>query len=539
MKKVFFVTVIIMFLNSKTSMGQEVKISKGSNRSLKLEPSILANKGAVKKGTQTDKKTKENPPEKDQYVDTGLRYDSESPSNSSVANNQFPMKDILKMQNDKEVIISSFSLDDKKRVLDKFSKLNNQNIFKAIFYKAMFKFLNANDAKCESTFISSIINDLKNENVEKNENDVLDVFKYLRSISAIDDVMYDILEGLTKDYFALSIIDLNAKPVKNIFKDYGKRAEDYDLKMLFKDFNPMPDETTKCGYREFNRLQNSVGLKNDTIKKRNTILKDLIFKAYEDGILDLPATNILKFMINSSTMNKRSIWLVDYVNTVTRAKNKLVPQKYKYQVVNLDEENKFSSERRSRFNKITRRKILYSKYDASQIILLAQVLKKTSQRMGVDPDTKASVPYLIQEFETIQENGQLVNYVERIELDSQSQYNLARRLMRKDILALQMMTSFRAVQVTYDDVVMAALETGYLSLDDVTYVVKYDDLWNAEVSQTEKMLGFTFTVAGYSTFFLPPPWNVAGALALSIIEGVVDSKKIDGASNDNPNTFIE
>jgi hemolysin activation/secretion protein len=87
--------------------------------------------------------------------------------------------------------------------------------------------------------------------------------------------------------------------------------------------------------------------------------------------------------------------------------------------------------------------------------------------------------------------------------------------------------------------VMASLETGYISLDDIAYVVKYDDLWNPEVSKAERFLQMTFRVAGYSTFFLPPPWNVTGALTLAIVEGIVDSKNINGASNDNPNTFIE
>ncbi len=538
-----------MLLNSTLVWGQSTPKYDSSNLALKAELELTSNKKPAnpsnaktnnEKKAPADKKKKPGPVKKEDQSGIGLKLDKELVvPPPPPPKDEFPMEEILKMQNDKEVVISSFSAEEKKRVLDKYSRLIYATGFKDTFYKTMFKFLNAKDAKCESTFISSIIHELTNDRVERNEGDVLDAFKYLRATGAVDDIMYDILEGLTKDYFALTSLDLKSKPIRNVFKDYEKKAEDYDLKTFFKEFAPMPDEVTKCGYREFNRLQNTVGLKSDTLKKRNSILRDLIFKAYEDGVLDITTTNILRFMVNSSTMNKRNIWLVDYVNTTIKAKNKLSPLKYKYQVVNLDEENKFSSERRSRFNKITRRKILYSKYDASQIILLAQVLKKTSQRMGVDPDTKTGVPYLIQEFQIMQENGQVENYVERIELDSQSQYNLARRLMRKDMVTLQMMTSFRSVQVSYDDVVMAALETGYLSLDDVAYVVKYDDLWNAEVSKSEKMLGFTFMVAGYSTFFLPPPWNVAGALALSIIEGVVDSKKIDGASNDNPNTFIE
>ncbi|MDD4976411.1 MAG: hypothetical protein PHY93_18785, partial [Bacteriovorax sp.] len=202
-------------------------------------------------------------------------------------------------------------------------------------------------------------------------------------------------------------------------------------------------------------------------------------------------------------------------------------------------ENAFSSERVKRFSKITRRKLLFEKYDEGQIILLAQVMKKASQRMGVDPDTKTSTPYIVNEFEVSKAAGKVENYVERIELDTQSQFNLARRLLRRDIIALQMMKSFQGVQITYEDMIVASLETGYISLDDIEYVAKYDDLWNPEIPKDERIIRMTFRVAGYSTFFLPPPWNVTAALALSVIEGIVDSKKINGAKNDNPNTFIE
>jgi hypothetical protein len=86
---------------------------------------------------------------------------------------------------------------------------------------------------------------------------------------------------------------------------------------------------------------------------------------------------------------------------------------------------------------------------------------------------------------------------------------------------------------------MAALETGYISLEDIEYVVKYDDLWNPHKSDFEKIVGFVGTVAGVSTIFLPPPWNITASIAVGIIEGLVLSKNKNGARNDNPSTFIE
>ena len=450
----------------------------------------------------------------------------------------FPMSEIIKIENDKEVVLSSISKNEKERILTKFNSSNDKNKYRTIFFQVMHKFLNTNDATCDSSMISSLVNEVSRSGVAKNEFEMNEVFKFLRVSNVIDDVMLDILEGLSKDYFALSRIDFNAYPNENPFKNYDKKSEGYELALFFQEFKTIPDEKTKCAYREFSRLQGAVGEKKDNLKTRNKILKDLALKAYKEGAVDLKSYNLLKFLSTTSTLNKRSVWLGDYINISLTAKNKMAPKNYKYKVVNIEDENKYTSERKSRFSKMTLRKVLYQKYDANQIILLSQVMKKASQRMGVDPDTITGVPYIIQEFEYLSEDGN-ENYVEKIELDTQSQFNLARRLLRRDIVKLQMMDSFLSQKITYDDLVTASVETGYISLDDLDYVVKYDDLWNPEISHNQKMMNMGFMIAGYATFFLPPPWNVTGALALTIAEGVIESKNAKGVNNDNPNTFIE
>jgi hypothetical protein len=103
----------------------------------------------------------------------------------------------------------------------------------------------------------------------------------------------------------------------------------------------------------------------------------------------------------------------------------------------------------------------------------------------------------------------------------------------------QMMDIFTGLKITYSDIVMAAFETGYISIEDLAYAVRYDDLWNPDTSKFERVMGFVFKVSGYATFFLPPPWNVVGTIALGIVEGIVDGKNKTGAENDNPATFIE
>lgn len=262
-------------------------------------------------------------------------------------------------------------------------------------------------------------------------------------------------------------------------------------------------------------------------------------KAFEEGLINLESFHKLEYLRDDSSVSKRYVWMKDYLKIIFQAKNQMTPISRSYKPISLEDEDKFSSERVRRFSKLTRRELLYKKYDENQIILLSQVLQKASRRMGVDVDTDSSRPYIGQEFSVLQPNGERRSYVERIELDPQSQFNLARRLLRKDMVELQMMDLFNGLKVTYEDVVMAGFETGYITVEDINYVVRYDDLWNPNITKYERVMGLVFKVAGYSSFFLPTPWNVVATIAIGIVDGIVEKRTSTGAENDNPATFIE
>jgi hypothetical protein len=170
---------------------------------------------------------------------------------------------------------------------------------------------------------------------------------------------------------------------------------------------------------------------------------------------------------------------------------------------------------------------------------MAQVLQKASRRMGVDPDVISSRPVITQSFDVMGDDGIVRNYVEELELDSQSQFNLARRRMRKDILDLEAMDIFNGTRIFYDEVVMAAFETGYLTIEDIEYAIRYDDLWNPTKTRFDRISGFIFSFTGYATFFVPPPYNVTASLGLAIIQGIVNSNNVKGEDNDNAATFIQ
>jgi hypothetical protein len=451
----------------------------------------------------------------------------------------YSRKDVLKVRNDKEVMISAFNKRDRDRIVEKYHDKALRDQITNIFYDTLLNFLNARDNQCELRFIDVLTNELNRQGIASNEKSITDHLMMIRVYNGIDDIFFKILKDNVRDFYGLKNLNLKKTPSKLILK-HEKLLANNDIKDLYSNFEEFPDEIDQCAFQEFTFIKNKVKDKNNL--KAEKPLKEMGIlnkKAFEDGIISLESYHKLEYLREDSSVSKKYVWMKDYLKIIFQAKNQMTPISRSYKPVSLDDEDKFSSERVRRFSKLTRRELLYKKYDENQIVLLSQILQKASRRMGVDADTESGRPYLSQEFSVLQPNGERRTYVERIDLDPQSQFNLARRLLRKDMVELQMMDMFNGLKITYEDVVMAGFETGYISIEDINYVVRYDDLWNPNITKFERVMGLVFKVAGYSTFFLPPPWNVVATIAIGIVDGIVEKRTSTGAENDNPATFIE
>lgn len=446
--------------------------------------------------------------------------------------------DLGLLRNDKEPIIKAFSRKEKVSLQNKYKDKEQINFLSQIFYDSVKATIN-NPSVCELNLAKEFKARLEANNFSSNAKMMDEYLKVIRINHSIDDILYRITSEAINDHEELSKLNFN-KRISSKKKADQALIDANDLNDLFINFVTWPDDIESCTYQEFYYLQTNVFLPNGKKTKKKNDVKDLIHEAYLQKIISAEVYHKLNYFNRKAKLNKRDLWLNDYLKIIFKSKNKMIPPGESYEVKQIEDEDDYSQEKIRRFSKITRRRLLYRKYNDVQIIMLAQVLQNASRRMGVDPDTKSSTPIITQEFWVTTPSGEERNYVEVIELDPQSQYNLARRRMRKDIIDLQMMDIFADSTITHEDVVLAALETGYITLDDIAYVVKYDDLWNPQKSKFEKISRFIFTVTGYSTFFLPPPWNIIASLALGVVEGVVDSKNPNnGASNDNPATFIE
>jgi hypothetical protein len=450
---------------------------------------------------------------------------------------KYTIKEVEKLQNDKEARSEFVETKEVKKLLDLYNE-SQRGLIKKSFYEAFLDFANYTPWKCELTLFKTFIAELKKEKLPTSELKVSEYLKVLRAIHAIDDILYSILVSLKEDHFGFQELNLNRHGPRLTFKN-KKLVKNNPLQDLFASFQNWPDEEKTCLYQEYVNLRKSIKNSKNKISDKSSHFESLLDTALKKEIINLQTYNGLKYLDKKSNVNKRRIWIEDYFAIILHAKNNMVPHNRTLPPKIIEQQDSFSSKRVRRLSRLTRRTLLYQKYSETQIILLAQVLQKASKRMGVDPDTKTLPPVITQEFRTVNNKGEEETHIETIEIDTQSQYNLARRLMRKDMTELQMMDIFSRTIITYEDVIMAAFETGYISFEDIEYAIRYDDLWNPEVPRHEKVIGFVKSILGYATFLLPPPWNVTTSIVLGIAEGLVSKQFVNGAENDNPSTFIE
>lgn len=357
--------------------------------------------------------------------------------------------------------------------------------------------------------------------------------KLARINNSIDDIFFDILKNIPHDILLL----VNAQEDKRIpsYNTSNNRVlKTNDLEKLYEDFKVWPDNITTCTLEAYNELIQNIADKKD-IKQSDLLI--LHKEAYNQGYISLATFQKLK-VLPKLKMFKHPITVKKYFDLIQKTKNILIPE-------NTGEREEdiqfplFPSQIINKRSRLTRRKSLYYKYSKNQIVMLAQVLRKSARRIGADPDFSLSRAHIELRFEyEINEDSQR-NYVEVYELSTQDQYSLARKLLRNDMRNLAQMKSFAAKNLNYKDIIMAALETGYITHVDIEQVLKYDDIFNPKrISPWNKFKKFSTEIMGRSTLFLPAPFNIVGSIAIILIESFVKKPTQNGAYHENSSSLI-
>jgi len=69
-------------------------------------------------------------------------------------------------------------------------------------------------------------------------------------------------------------------------------------------------------------------------------------------------------------------------------------------------------------------------------------------------------------------------------------------------------------------------------------ILKFEDFWNPKEQKWRTYLGFAFSIVGSATFYLPPPWNIVGAIALVVTQTQLSKGQKKPDPDDNWNVVI-
>jgi hypothetical protein len=208
---------------------------------------------------------------------------------------------------------------------------------------------------------------------------------------------------------------------------------------------------------------------------------------------------------------------------ISNAKDKLTPTPA------VRAENDFSMELVSKREKLTQRTTLYKNYNSTQVILLSQIIEKTAKRMDAR-QTTLNWQY------TDDPNGDKEIYV----LSPMEQYRASIRMLRKDIAELKRSEAFLggSGKIEYEHLIAAAFETGVIGGGELDQVLQFEEFWAPKQVRWKTWANFALSLGGTSTYYLPPPWNVIGAIGLVLTQTRLVNSDQTPDPEDNENVIM-
>jgi hypothetical protein len=349
---------------------------------------------------------------------------------------------------------------------------------------------------CGSTVVSAIDKKLQ----DSDRKSLTGALYYLREQNLIDDIV-------------LHSLILHAKAYQ--FKIKTQITDDLSENVLFTDEKEKKalailatfsqDERSKrCLDAEFKVVRSQI-VQLDK-KLTNNDLRVLIYKAHLEGLLSFEKMTLL-LKANEAELHKLPITLVDYFKKVSTVKRNLEGLKI--------DKSKYITDV-PKGSKISRRELLYQKYDYIQMLTLANIIK--TFKKFEDPKYHASF-ILYQETET---DRVIEAEYKTLPMDK---FRGLLQILIQQMDELKAKETFSDVNVTYEDLISASYEVGYVVGEEVEAVAKLQDIWNPKKTFWEKASVWVRLAATASAVIIPPPYGFIPTLALVVIEATTKKSK--------------
>lgn len=364
------------------------------------------------------------------------------------------------------------------------------------------------DTTCELGLVAQLQKDAMKYHVIETNGEVLDLAGYLRHNNLIDDILYGMIKKST--YITLDFVNNASVKAPRPFNTYTAQTSKVDIKKLYAPVAQWPDDIKSCTVDTYFDMIGTLTFKNS--KERDGLMVKLNYQALTQGVIDLATYNKLE------TLRKRAvldwpIYLKRYADVINNAKDKLT------KTPESKATNDFAVEYVSRRDSLTQRGNLYRTYNSTQIMMLAQIIEKTAKRMDAK---RASINWQYSDDPADQEI-----YV----LSPMEQYRAAIKMLRKDMGEIMRSEAFKNTALEYEHLIAAAYEAGFIKSEELDLVLKFEDFWNPKTPRWKTYANFAFSLAGTASFYLPPPWNIIGAIGLVLTQ----SKFVEGEPKPNPN----
>jgi hypothetical protein len=372
------------------------------------------------------------------------------------------------------------------------------------------------DTTCEIGLVKQLQSDAKKNEVIVDSSETLTLLSYLRQQELIDDVLYKLMRDSARVHsdFALKSDERPARP----FNVYTRQNADVDVEKMYAPLKQWPDDVKVCTLNTYFDVVNTITFKS--AKDRDSQMSKLNYIAYVNGVIDLPKYNKL-MALQENGVYDWPIYLKRYADIINNAKDKLT------KTPETKSTHNFTVEYVSKRDKLTQRGNLYRTYNSTQVMMLAQIIEKTAKRMDA---RNVSINWQY----TDDPNGEREIYV----LSPMEQYRAAIKMLRKDMAEVMRSEAFRGTGLEYDHLIAAAYEAGFIKSNELEQVLKFEDFWNPKTPKWKAYANFAFSLAGTATFYLPPPWNIIGAIGLVLTQTKLVNGDVAPDADENWNVII-
>lgn len=369
---------------------------------------------------------------------------------------------------------------------------------------------------CDLEFNEVITDQIIKSELVNNKDEIVVFFNFLRSQNYIDDIFLNLLK---KNYKISKKIEAHLNDNLPLIAPpfiYIKDHENIKTEELFSYFAKKNNRKSKCIFNEYKNLAEDLGYINS--RHLNYQLIKLNYRALIEDVIDLQTYNTLE-VLRKSKVATEALYLENYFEKLENVKDLNIKD------IKTDTAS-IPKHKISIFRKLTNREKIYNKFNSAQMVLLSDILDQTSKRIN------AKSSKLDFEFENDVHDTYVLSPIE--------QYRASLRLLRKEISTAERSELFKGSKIEYTDIVAAAFETGVISASQIEYVLKFEDLWNPKTPAWKSYVNLVFGITGTASLYLPPPWNVIGALALVITQAKVNEliDKNNNSRNDNPNSIF-